>query len=333
MRRNTCHGGLALLVPAYNAERFLPRLLISARDQYIPFDEVWVYDDASTDATAQTARRLGAQVVEGKINRGPSYGRNALAQCTCSKWLHFHDADDALLPGFSALAAKYMTLDKHDVVLFDYEVREHLTDRLCYTRHFDEAALERDSIRFSIVEQINAIHGLYRRDTFLASGGFSPTMRYNEDPDLHLRLALANLRFTADSGLQIINYIRPDSISTVYRHECIAAQFETMCFAAREVGDRYAREIAENLWLIAARAAMFLDWPLADKAAAKALQLAGVGCIADRRLFQFLVRIDYRLALRLRELLVRVFKRGVRPARHRELGAAFGSLWQYRQMN
>ena len=50
---------LSLLIPAYNAARFLPRLLASAHAQTDRFDEIWVYDDCSTDDTAAVAASLG----------------------------------------------------------------------------------------------------------------------------------------------------------------------------------------------------------------------------------------------------------------------------------
>ena len=61
---------LALLIPAWNAAAWLPRLLASAAAQTEPFDEIWVYDDASSDDTAAIAERLGARVVRGDVNAG-----------------------------------------------------------------------------------------------------------------------------------------------------------------------------------------------------------------------------------------------------------------------
>ena len=89
---------LALCIPAYNAANFLPRLLESARRQAVPFDEIWVYDDCSTDNTSEVAKQFGARVLVGDVNRGCSYAKNRLAEVTESEWIHFHDADDALLP-------------------------------------------------------------------------------------------------------------------------------------------------------------------------------------------------------------------------------------------
>src|SRR6202030_2278993 len=109
---------------AYNASAHLPRLLASAAAQSEPFDEIWVYDDASGDDTAGVAERLGARVVRGAVNKGCSVGKNVLASQTAATWVHFHDADDELLPNFVTLARRWMADGRHDVVLFPYEERD-----------------------------------------------------------------------------------------------------------------------------------------------------------------------------------------------------------------
>src|SRR5947207_15693728 len=99
---------LAICVPAYNAIQFLPRLLRSVREQTVSFDQVWVYDDGSIDATAELAADLGAQVVRGEATRGCATGRNVLAERASCEWVHFHDADDALHPDFVERARRWM---------------------------------------------------------------------------------------------------------------------------------------------------------------------------------------------------------------------------------
>ena len=84
---------LALCIPAYNATGFLGRLLAGARTQTVPFDEIWVYDDASTDGTAELAQKLGAQVVRGEANAGCSHGKNVLADMAQYCCLHHPSKD------------------------------------------------------------------------------------------------------------------------------------------------------------------------------------------------------------------------------------------------
>ena len=199
---------IALLIPAYNAAPWLPRLLASARAQSQPFDAIWVYDDCSTDDTVAIASTYGAQVLRGAVNKGCSAGKNALAAHVDADWLHFHDADDELLPNFVELARGWISRGAPDVVLFDYEYRDNDSDELLLTRHFDHAALTADPRGYAIREQINAICGLYRRTAYLAAGGYDedPEVLFNEDVAFHIKLAFAGLTFGAEDQVSIVNY-------------------------------------------------------------------------------------------------------------------------------
>ena len=163
---------LALLVPAYNAAKFLPRLLESVGAQTQPFDEIWVYDDCSTDDTAAVARQWGAQVVRGDVNRGTAYGKTILVQKTGCDWVHFHDSDDELLPGFVERAHQWMAKDSFDMVVFGCSQRDEVTGLIEDTVIHDAQKLAADPIGYTISTKINSISGIYRRTAFIAAGGF-----------------------------------------------------------------------------------------------------------------------------------------------------------------
>ena len=114
---------LALLVPAYNAGGYLPRLLESAQRQAEPFDEIWVYDDCSTDETAAIAEHHGARSGARRYQSWMQHGKNVLVGRTSCEWVHFHDADDLLLPNFIACAHRWLGEEGVDVVVFGCDER------------------------------------------------------------------------------------------------------------------------------------------------------------------------------------------------------------------
>lgn len=103
-----------------------------------------------------------------------------------------------------------------DVVFFNYESRADDTDEKLGLRIFDDAELRRDPIGYTIREQINPFCGLYRRATFLQTGGWDidSLVLQSEDQATHGRLARAGLTFAADSNVTVINYIRRNSMTT-----------------------------------------------------------------------------------------------------------------------
>src|SRR5262245_32551717 len=257
---------LALCIPGFNAGRHLPRLLSSARAQTSPFDEILVYDDGSTDDTAAVGEALGARVIRGGVNRGCSVGKNALAAAAPSDWVHFHDADDDLYPHFVEVAAKWMGGGgNHEVVMIAYEDRDERGGKL-RERRFDDWALRVDPIRETILEQHNNC-GIYRREAFLAAGGFDEDTRvlYHEADAMHCQPARAGLRFRAESAVSAIVVRRPGSMSREDQRACARARYHLLEKSARLLPVKYHGAVALRLWRTAGVCGTYLDWEYADR--------------------------------------------------------------------
>jgi glycosyltransferase involved in cell wall biosynthesis len=302
---------LSLLIPAYNAAPYLPRLLRSAQAQSQGFDEIWIYDDCSTDNTAEVAAAHGAKVLRGDVNKGCSAGKNALAASVETDWMHFHDADDELLPNFVELAHKWIAKDKFDVVLFDYEYRDNETNELILTQRFDQTALETDPKGYAIGKQINPFCGLYRRSAYLALGGYDedPKILYAEDSAFHQKLAFGNLAFSSESELSIINYRLSNSMSAQNKIKCAVSNLEALklCLTYSD-SNAYHREIAAGLWSVSALLLSYDQKALAVEAAKLALRLAPQVRPTGSPLFESLAYLFPLTGLQLREQAIRFFK-------------------------
>jgi glycosyltransferase involved in cell wall biosynthesis len=90
---------VSVIIPAWNAERYIGDTIESALGQTLAAEEIIVVDDGSTDGTAALARSYPAPVtVVSERVGGPGAARNLGASRSRGEWLAFLDADDLWLP-------------------------------------------------------------------------------------------------------------------------------------------------------------------------------------------------------------------------------------------
>lgn len=89
---------VSILIPCFNAERWLPETIESALAQTWPAKEIIVIDDGSTDASLSVARRFEARGVRivSQPNQGASAARNHGLRLARGEFIQFLDADDLL---------------------------------------------------------------------------------------------------------------------------------------------------------------------------------------------------------------------------------------------
>ncbi|MEP0548297.1 MAG: glycosyltransferase family 2 protein [Rhodothermales bacterium] len=312
---------LALCIPAYNASEYLPRLLTSAAEQTVRFDEVIVYDDCSADDTAAVAEAYGARVIQGDVNRGCSAGKNRLAEATACEWIHFHDADDDITLDLVERVRPHLErADAPDVLLLHFEYRDHATDEHLSESSYDAALLRRDPVGFVVRHEVPNF-GVYRRPAFLDAGGFDldPNVLYNEDVAFHHRLALAGLRFDYEPALTCLNYRYSGSMSGANQQRCARAQVcvlekTTDVLRSRGMLAPYAADLAQKFWKAGAFAAQYEAWESAVRAAHAAHDLGGRTPEAGSPAFRALATLHGPTALRLRERLIRTLRPHLRAS-------------------
>ncbi|MGZ8846472.1 MAG: glycosyltransferase [Pyrinomonadaceae bacterium] len=167
----------SVIIPAYNEEKYLPRLLNSiavaganysgGRDQV----EVVVADNRSTDATAQVASAHGARVVH-VAKRCIAAARNGAARAAGGEIFCFIDADSAIHPQ-------------------TFDIIDRAMKTGAYVWGVTGARLERKSLGLLITHYMFMpmvwVTGLdlglsfCRREDFEAVGGYDESRLYAED--------------------------------------------------------------------------------------------------------------------------------------------------------
>lgn len=89
---------VSILIPAYNARRWISYTLRSALGQTWPNKEVIVVDDGSTDDTARIAKSFSGVLVISTTNQGQSAALNIALEKSRGEYIQFLDADDLLAP-------------------------------------------------------------------------------------------------------------------------------------------------------------------------------------------------------------------------------------------
>ena len=114
---------MSVIVPVYNAEKYIKRCLDSIIHQNGSY-EIVVIDDGSTDSTPKileeyTKKHSNIKLITQK-NKGVSSARNEGLKASTSKYITFVDADDWLEPNAFDIALKALRKDSPDILLTGY---------------------------------------------------------------------------------------------------------------------------------------------------------------------------------------------------------------------
>ena len=196
---------VSIVVPAYNAERFIGDSIASILQQSYRELEIIVCDDASTDATGSVVERLGdprVRYVRSEQNRGGYGAMNWGASYASGEYLAFYHADDlygpdivakevAFLQGHEDVGAVFCLdrfIDERGAVYAELslppEVRGRTTLR---SAELTDAMLRRKNTF------LRTPGVMFRRAAFEATGGFDQK-RFGiaADADMWLRLSMTH---------------------------------------------------------------------------------------------------------------------------------------------
>jgi glycosyltransferase involved in cell wall biosynthesis len=179
----------SLVITTYNHARFLGEAIRSALSQTVPFSEILVVDDGSSDRPEEVTRDYPSVKIIHQANQGLSVARNTGLAHARGKFLAFLDADDRLLP--SALAINLRLFAKEPDCGFVYGSYRYIDEKGAIIR----PELIRDPgsepysgfLRGNLIGMHAAV--LYDRSRLAEVGGFDPNLRACEDYDVYLRMA------------------------------------------------------------------------------------------------------------------------------------------------
>jgi glycosyltransferase involved in cell wall biosynthesis len=258
---------VSVIIPCYNAARWVAQSIQSALDQtYAPI-EIIVVDDGSTDASLDVIKSFGDKVVlVTGPNRGANHARNrgmALAQ---GEYLQFLDADDYLLPHKIERQMKAFQGGAADIIYEDWQRMEELPGGGCRWRS-DPSGGHPDILEAFLgnwVPQVLTV--LYSRRAFAQGIRWNEDMTSAQDWEMHIRLAMAGVSYQYLPGCySVIRCPLAPTVSTRNPREMenniigVLKDAETRLREAGRLNPRYRRAMARAYLTLACGENQYFD--------------------------------------------------------------------------
>ena len=181
---------ISVIMPCFNAEKYLREAIESVLDQTYSHVELVVVDDGSTDSSKDILRRYGDRIVLlEQQNRGPYPARNVGIKTSKGEFIAFLDADDYWHKDCLDKLHASLTASDADLAYCGWQnIGEGAPGGQPYVPPEYEAE---DTVSLFLKSCPWPIHAaLVRREVIEAVGGFSERYFSSMDYDLWLRICV-----------------------------------------------------------------------------------------------------------------------------------------------
>lgn len=117
---------VSIIIPAYNAEKYLPRCVASLSQQTFEDFEVIIINDGSTDDTGLIADEWSQRNPRAKVihtpNRGVAEARNMGLRHVEGRYIGFVDSDDWVEPEMFEMLVKAIEKDTADIAICGHQM-------------------------------------------------------------------------------------------------------------------------------------------------------------------------------------------------------------------
>jgi len=208
---------LSVVMPAFNAERYIGRAIESILDQTYADLELIIYMDAPTDDTVEVARRHAehddrVRILENDQNVGVSVGLNRAVATARGSFIGRMDADDIAVPNRFERQMELIQSNPEIAIVGSDAVHINSDDEvlglsIAGPRSIEDFHQRRQRGELTLVLDGTAV---MRREVFDLVGGYDPEMPIAQEVDLHSRMAAHGAVVAIDEPL-LLYRLHPDS--------------------------------------------------------------------------------------------------------------------------
>lgn len=188
---------VSIIIPCFNAERYVGASIKSALEQTYTHREIIVVDDGSTDGSLKVLKGFGdaIQLVTG-VNQGGAAARNRGTALAKGELIQYLDADDLLHPEKLARQVPLAVRNRNAAVYCNYGLIDKEGRPIPSNGHVAPISSNQDPVVFVLLNPgISTPGPLLWRDDLVEIGGFREELQCAQERDLHIRLACKGIEF------------------------------------------------------------------------------------------------------------------------------------------
>ena len=207
---------VSVVIPAFEAERYIGEALESIRAQTYSAVETIVVDDGSADRTAEVAAGFDGVTVIVQENRGPSAARNRGFAATRGEFIAFHDSDDAMTPDKLEVQVGLLRDDPGvGCVLAEQELLVEEGAELPFWVKGSKVPTVMPDKPAELADEpdVHPMTMVLRRTVFEQVGPFDETMRAAEDFDWMLRASEQGIEIARLPRVLLRRRVHPASLT------------------------------------------------------------------------------------------------------------------------
>ena len=215
---------VSVLIPLYNAERFISETIDSVLNQTYENIEIIIVDDGSTDNSYRIAEEYQNKysniIVTRQANKGPGAARNKAFSLSSGEFIQYLDADDLLAPNKIELQSKILLKEKKAFVfgqVAEFKTNIQSSRFMSFPFFHSYQNIEPFFVDYWGYSGMLATHSfMASKDSIIAAGPWNEKWILNEDGEFISRLICQceKIVFLEKS----ISYYRKDNSMSLNSH-------------------------------------------------------------------------------------------------------------------
>ncbi len=186
MKETRCNPKISVIVPIYNADRYLEKCIGSIINQTYKNLEIILIDDGSTDQSSEIAELYAQEdsriILKRQVNGGESAARNSGLKLATGEYIAFADCDDWIEPDMYESLVREAVKERADIVISGwYKDTEYQSNKIRNEKKVREKVFSGETLLRYLYERDS-----YREFAYMWDKLYKRELFYDEDGEMIL---------------------------------------------------------------------------------------------------------------------------------------------------